>query len=120
MSSDDLRRYAVTGTFPGPSKTFMVEPIKVPRTPVAPTVAPVPLPETEQNGIAARAGPGFVNAGPRGAGDRSGLRRSDRRLVGIGGWRTGACDRCTAGYPVATLRCVPVASWVAAIATTRR
>ena len=83
MSSDDLRRYAVTGTFPGPSKTFMVEPIKVARTPVAPTVAPVPLPETEQNGIAARAGPGFVNAGPRGAGDRSGLRRSDRRLSAL-------------------------------------
>jgi len=39
MSKGRVRVCALTGTFPGPSRTITVEPIKVPRAPaVVPTV----------------------------------------------------------------------------------
>jgi hypothetical protein len=52
--------------------------------------------------------------------DRTGLRRSDRGLSANGGWRTDACDPCTAAHPRTTVRCVRAASWATTITTTRR
>jgi hypothetical protein len=48
MSKDHARRRALTGTFPGPSKTITVEPIRVPKAPALPRVPPEPLPEPEK------------------------------------------------------------------------
>jgi len=45
MSEDTVRVCALTGTFPGPSRTITVEPIRVPRAPAVIPTVPHELPE---------------------------------------------------------------------------